>query len=253
MAQSVLQTADRALMLLELLAQYPEGLLSREIEERMQLNSLTVHRLISTLEGRKFIERTADRRYTIGIKLVEISSLKLNSLELKTEARPYLNRLAQQTMQPVQMAIMSGDKAMFIEKIEPMNSIRMYSQIGKTIPLHCSAVGKVLLFDMPEKEALKRLKNGDFDKFTENTLESPQDVLDDIEKYRPYGFALDNAEHERDIYCIAAPIRDYTGRIIAAVSTAGKHCGFVNDPDDPFARATIATAGEISRCMGYSG
>lgn len=142
MAQSVLQTADRALMLLELLAQYPEGLASREIEERMQLNSLTVHRLISTLEGRKFIERTADRRYTIGIKLVEISSLKLNSLELKTEARPYLNRLAQQTMQPVQMAIMSGDKAMFIEKIEPNNSIRMYSQIGKTIPLHCSAVGR---------------------------------------------------------------------------------------------------------------
>lgn len=146
MADAVLQTADRALLILEMLAK--EGLTATDIQNRLELNKSTVHRLMMTLLSRGFVERNEQTGiYQIGLKLVEISSIRLNHVELKTEALPYLHQLANKVGQSVQLAIYDEGEAVFIEKVEKYMSMHMYCQIGKRIPLYCSAVGKSLLLD----------------------------------------------------------------------------------------------------------
>lgn len=254
MSQFILQTVDRSLELMELLSQYPAGLTSGEIERELQLNKLTVHRLLSTLENRKFIERLeGGRRYGIGLKLVELCSVRLNTVEIKTEAQPCLRELAEKLVQPTHLAILSGREAVYIEKIDPVNTIRMYSQIGKRIPLYASAVGKALLMDADDGIIKKAFPEGKAEMFTDTTLHSADELAQEVRRARQWGFAIDNEEHEPGVFCCAAPVYDYRGQLIAAVSTAGRKKGFLTDPADPDAEAVKEAARQISLRMGFQG
>lgn len=250
MAKGVLQTVDRALQLIEILAEYPEGLPAKELEGILELNKITIHRLVTTLESRGFIEKVGSN-YRIGLKMVELSSIKLNSIELKTEAAPYLRELVNILKQPVQLAILEGHEAIFIEKIQSVNSLRMYSQIGRRIPLYCSGVGKVLMIQDTDEEILSKLSKGTFQKFTQTTLEKPEEVLEQVKIARKLGYAVDNEEHEEGIFCLAVPIYDYRGKIIAAVSTAGQNKEFIDCPPEESIAIIKKTADEISKRLGY--
>lgn len=250
MAKGTLQTVDRALQLLEVLSEYPQGLSTKEIEEILELNKLNVHRLLTTLENRGFVERH-NSVYVIGLKMVELSSMRLGNIELKTEASPYLRELVNVLGQPAQLAIYSKGEAMFIEKMQSVNTLRMYSQIGKRIPIYCSSVGKALLMDAEDEAILKELKKIKFEKITPNTLGNPQEVLKEIQTARELGYTIDNAEHEEEIFCVAAPVYDYRGKIIAAVSTAGKNNEFLTNPDSIVIKAVKEAGERISKRLGY--
>lgn len=250
MAKGILQTVDRALVLLEVLAEYPQGLPTKELEVLLELNKVTLHRLVTTLENRGFIEKVGPN-YLIGLKMVELSSIKLNSIELKTEAAPYLRELVNILKQPVQLAILEGHEAIFIEKIQSVNSLRMYSQIGRRIPLYCSGVGKVLMLQDTDEEILSKLSKKAFEKFTPKTLESAEEVLEQVKRAREVGYAIDDEEHEEGIFCMAVPIYDYRGKIIAAISTAGQNQEFVESPPADSLALMKKTASEISKRLGY--
>lgn len=251
MAKATLQTVDRALQLLEILAEHPEGMQPKEFESILELNKITVHRLLATLENRGFVERQGNN-YKIGLKLVELSSMKLNNIELKTEAAPYLRKLVNLLGLPVQMAILEGNEAVFIEKIESISTFHMYSQIGKRIPLYASGVGKVLLSQKTDEKILSDLSKVTFQAFTHRTLTSPQSVLAEIQTARKQGYAIDNEEHEEGIFCIAAPIYDYRGQIIAAISVGGKEPEFIVDKKADHFTLIKETANEISKRLGYT-
>ena len=249
MAKAILQTVDRALQLLEILAEHPEGMQPKEFESILELNKITVHRLLATLENRGFIAREGSC-YKIGLKLVELSSMKLNNIELKTEAAPYLRRLVNVLRLPVQMAILEGDEAVFIDKVESINTFHMYSQIGKRIPVYASGVGKILLSQKTDEEILKELSKITFTPFTHTTLASPNNVLAEIEEARNQGYAIDNEEHEEGIFCIAVPIYDYRGKIIAAISVGGKEPQFIKNKEAEHIILIKETAREISKRLG---
>ncbi|WP_070000341.1 IclR family transcriptional regulator [Cellulosilyticum sp. I15G10I2] len=251
MAKGTLQTVDRALQLLEIISEYPQGLCTKELEDLLELNKITVHRLLATLENRGFLERVGSN-YIIGLKMVELSSMKLNNIELKTEASPYLRQLVNISKLPVQMAILDQTEAIFIEKIHTVNSLRMYCQIGKRIPLYCSGVGKALLLQEDDENILAILSKITFEKFTPTTLETPKQVLDEIKTARKCGYTIDNEEHEIGIFCIAAPIYDYRGKIIAALSIAGESKAFVEKPTKEFTGLVKQTAMDISARLGYT-
>lgn len=246
------QTLDRALDIIELLSPQREGLGVTEIAKRLTLHKSTVHRLLNALADRGYIERDRHRgSYRLGLKFVEIGSLRLNQIELKTEAMPYLRRLAENFGQAAHLAILSGTDAVYIEKIEPNSGIRMYSQIGRRIPAHSSALGKSLLSDMDE-EALKATVDAmDFERFTPNTIVDPAVLLESVAQVRQRGWANDNEEHEIGIRCVASPIFDYTGRVIAAVSVSGDKRRISAERDEETADRVMAVAEEISRRLGY--
>ncbi len=252
MAKSILQTGDRVLEILEIMSEYEDGITATQLEKILGLNKVTVHRLISTLENRGFIEKKADsKNYTIGLKLVDICSYRLNTVELKTEAHPILRALVEEVSQPAHLAIRKGWEAVFIEKVERVNSIRMYSQIGIKIPLYCSSVGKALLMNLSDDKILEILDRSVWKKFTHTTMEDSQTVLQEIRESRIKGFTVDNEEHEEGIFCVAAPIYDYRGKVIAAISTAGKKKSFLQDDNDEIANKVKESAYLISKRMGF--
>lgn len=250
MAKATLQTVDRALQLLEILAEHPRGMQPKEIEELLELNKVTVHRLLATLENRGFIERMGNA-YVIGLKLVELSSMKLGNIELKTEAAPYLRELVSRLGLPVQMAIREGTEAVFIDKIQSMNSFRMYSQIGKRIPLYASGVGKVLLLQETDESIKKEFEKVEFISFTSKTIKETDELIEAIRGARKKGYAIDDEEHEEGIFCVAAPIYDYRGHIIAAISVGDINKQFVKGTNSKQIELIKETAKQISRRLGY--
>jgi IclR family transcriptional regulator, KDG regulon repressor len=251
MAQQALKTVDRALSILELLAHHSEGLRPVDLARIMALNKVTVHRMLKTLENRGFIDKRENGRYLVGLKLVAVASLRLNNLELKTEAQPWLRQLACRVGQPVHLAIRDQDEIVYIEKVETVHSMRMYSQIGKRGPLHCTALGKVLLAGLPDEEAIDLLKRKELKAYTPATKTDPVSVLEEIRQVRRQGCAFDRAEHEPNVYCIATPVHDYRGQVIAAVSTSGDFRPDLEDPDGPIMTGVLETAEAIEKHMGY--
>jgi len=252
MDQKGVQTLERALDIIELLSLQKEGLGVTDIGSRLSLHKSTVHRLLSSLGSRGYIEKDNDRSlYRLGLKIVEISSLRLNQLELKTEATVHLRHLAETCARPVHLAILSGCDAVYIEKIEPQTSIRMYSQIGRRIPVYCSALGKILLSGLDDAALNKTISELKFERFTHTTRENGAILLAEVVEVRKKGWAFDDEEHEEGIRCVAAPIRDYTGKVIAAVSTSGDKRSINPTEKDPVVKAVIAAAATISRRMGH--
>lgn len=252
MAKATLQTVERALQLLESLAEHPRGMQPKEIEEILQLNKVTVHRLLATLENRGFVERRGNA-YVIGLKVVELSSMRLGNVELKTEAAPYLRELVSRLGLPVQMAILEGIEAVFIDKIESMNSFRMYSQIGKRIPVYASGVGKVLLLQETDEAIKQKLEDTEFIAFTSKTPKDVEQLLEAIKVARKKGYAIDDEEHEKGIFCVAVPIYDYRDKIIAAISVGDINKQFIKGTNAKQIEFIKDTAREISKRLGYLG
>lgn len=245
LATTVLKTID----ILNLLS--TRNMTASELCMALDQNKSTVHRLLYTLEYAGFIEKCPDmRNYRLGIKLVQMCSLRINDIELMTEAKPYLNSLVQDIQQAVHLAILKDNQAMFIDKIDVMNTIRMYSAIGRSIPLHCSAVGKSLLLDKPDNEILRILEVTGMERFTSDTITSPNALLEQIRASRQNGFTVDNFEHEEHVCCIAAPIYDYRRRIIAAISTAASKNSQIDRLQ--LIQCMKKTALKISASLGYT-
>ncbi len=252
MAKGV-QTLDRALDILELLATEKKGLGVTEIGTRVGLHKSTVHRLLAALGERGYVEKNTDfGTYQLGLKIVEISSLHLNSIELKTEAAPYLRKLAAESTQPVHLATFVDGEVIYIEKVQTLNTIRMYSQIGKRAPIHCSAVGKALLIDLSEDEIRKVLQNRDLYAYTTNTLTDVESIVEQIKVSKERGWTIDDEEHEENIRCIAAPVYDYRGEVIAAVSTSGPDNVISKERDKEICSYVLEAAEQISKRMGYN-
>ena len=248
---SILQTADRALVILELLAR--EGMTATDIQNRLELNKSTVHRLMMTLLNRGFVERNDQTGiYQIGLKMVEISSIRLNHVELKTEALPYLHQLANKLNQSIQLAIYDEGEAVFIEKIEKYQSFHMYCQIGKRIPLYCSAVGKSLLMDRSNDEIREIMTGVVYEKFTDNTCTDVEALIQDVEAGRLSGYTKDSAEHEENVHCVAMPIYDYRGKIVASASVTGFSEKVYAEEGERARQALKITCDVISSRLGYN-
>lgn len=247
------QVLERALDIIELLSLEKDGIGVTEIGVRLSLHKSTVHRLLNALGERGYIEKdTVRSNYRLGLKFVEIGSIWLNQLELKTEAAPYLRKLAETVRQPVHLAILRGSDAVYMEKIDPVSNLRLYSQIGKRIPVWCSALGKALLFDMGEPELHAFVATLGMEPFTDRTIRSGDALESQIRASAARGWAVDDEEHEPGIRCVAAPVRDYAGKIIAAVSASGDGRILAPERDAEHAALVMDTAGEISRRMGFN-
>jgi IclR family KDG regulon transcriptional repressor len=251
MADSKVQTIDRTLDLIELLATSKDGLGVTEIGQRIGLHKSTVFRLLQALSARGYIEKDPKTStYKLGLKFIEISGLYIKKLELKTEALPFMRKLAEIVGQPVHLAILDGHEVIYIEKVELVNNIRMYSQIGRRAPAYCSAIGKILLTGLSSDRLRELLETIRFEQYTPNTILSPVELEKEIRKVAAEGWAVDNEEHEPNIRCIAAPVYDYTGKMIASVSVSGENRVIRPERDAEIAGYVVETAREVSRRMG---
>lgn len=240
-------TVLKAIDILNLIAR--GRITASEICVALKLNKTTVHRLLYTLEYAGFIEQQPNgNEYQIGIKLVGICSTRVNDIEIIAEAKPYIISLVQQINQPVHLGVFNAGKVVYVDKIDVINTIRMYSAIGRSLPVHCSALGKALLLDWPDDEILSMLRRYGMQSFTDETVTVPEMLIKEIQEARICGYTEDNGEHEKNVYCIATPIYDYRNTIIAAISTAATRDTKANN--SKIAPQLIETAAQISARLG---
>lgn len=211
------QSVARALQLLDRLAQGDRTL--DDLARSLDVHKTTVLRLLRTLESDAFVRRDDNHRFYLGSRFFELGTAALQQHAIRDAALPHLERLGRETGgQAIHLAIYESGRAVYIGKVESTSSVRMYSRVGLVAPLHATAVGKVLLSQLSERQLPTVLESIDFHRFTDHTITTPDGLRAELAKVGEQGWAADCSEHEDFINCIAAPIRDSAGRIIAAAS-----------------------------------
>ena len=248
--KSSVQSVERALDIIEAVGADQRGLGLTEIAEKAGLHKSTAYRITATLVDRGYLIKTEEGRYKIGLKYIEVASCFITGLELQTEARPYVAEAASHLGLTSYLGILDGDKVVYIEKMDGISSMRMFLNIGQKVSAYCSSLGKCLLSNFSKVEIDDIMQDCSFIKFTPNTISSLEELHREIAKVRSRGWAMDDEEYEKGHRCIGAPIYDYRGDIIAAISASGDKHVLTDDRIEEVAGYMVKTAKEISKTMG---
>lgn len=248
------QSVDRTFDILEFLATEQNGATLAQLTEKLDLPKSTIHRLLGVLVQREFVRKNVDNnRYRLGPGFIALCSHYLNSLELKTESSPFMEELSVQTGNVVFLAIRQEDKMVYIDNKEQINSLRKYAIIGQSKPLYCTSLGKALLMGLSDDEIRALMNHETYEKRGPNTISNIESLLQDIRECRRRGWSLDDQEAEPAINCVAAPIYDYRGQVIAAISTSWVLAQHPEMRPEAIAVQVMKCAANISFNMGYIG
>jgi len=185
------------------------------------LEKSTVHRLISTLKHKGYVEQNiSNHKYLNSFKLFEMGNNVVERLGLRRQAQPFMEELAVNSRETVNLAIMDGKHVMYIDKIESTETIKVDLNIGKKLPSYCTGLGKAMLAFMPEERVKELLKGETFFRYTQNTVKDFAHLLEQLKKIREQGYCIDDEEYVGGLVCIASPVRNFSGEVVAAMSIA---------------------------------
>jgi IclR family transcriptional regulator, KDG regulon repressor len=248
----IIQSVERALRILDLFDEHATELKITEISERMGLNKSTVHSLLKTLQTHGYIRQNSENgKYELGMKLFERGNYVIHSLDIRHLAKKYLLDLSVKTGQTTHLVILDGKEGVYVDKVEGSMATIRYSRIGRRIPLHCSAVGKVLIAFRKQAELQKILSEYVYTKQTEYTISNEADFLRELEKVRQQEYAIDNQENEPGVRCIAVPIRNHENQVIAAISLSTLIARIDETQLKEFVALLKQIGSELSEKMGY--
>jgi IclR family acetate operon transcriptional repressor len=213
---SDVQTLAKGLMILEKLAEAPDGLGITELAEIFEVDKGNMSRLLQTLSKYGFAEKDErTRKYLLGPQIVRLSRTVLTRMPLRETAKPYLQKLVDLTGECAHLAILAKGEALYLDQAESPSALRVTTGVGTLAPLHCTALGKILLAyaGAPIPETIQS--------YTIRTLTDPAAIRIHIEQIRSQGYAIDDEEYNPDVRCIAVPVFDYRDRCVAAIGISG--------------------------------
>lgn len=247
-----IQVVHKLFDILELLAESSKPMGPTEIANSTGLSRSSVHRLLQTMHQRGYVDKISpEGSYAVGLKLIEVVSYYINGLELQTEARPYIQELSETLNLTIYLGILEGNEVVYIDKRDIFSNMRLYLQIGHRVPAYCSSLGKCLLSRLSGEELEETMGTGSFQKFTERTITNLRDLKEQLRMVRTKGWAMDDREFTEDNCCIGAPIFDYRGAIIAAVSASASPAVLTTDKISYVAEKVRNTGMAISKRLGY--
>ena len=221
------------------------------LASRLRLAKSTVHRLAATLTSAGFLEQNSDTgKYRLGVALFELGALVRRRMDVANEARPKLRELLEKTGETVQLGIVDHYSVLYVYEMESPRAIRMAAAVGGRAPLHCTAVGKVLLAFQPAdyvKHVIERGLTG----YTPKTLTKREAVLGMLDEVRLREHAIDDEESEGGLRAIAAPVRNHTGAVIAALGVAAPVQRMTKKTMHTYVPSVIETANAVSARLGY--
>jgi DNA-binding IclR family transcriptional regulator len=246
-------SVQRCLRLLSLFSQAPDGLSATEVTKLSGLPVSTVHRFLVNLEAAGFLDCGVSGRYHLGIACFSIGQAALGQLDIRRLSLPYLQALNQHTRETIHLTVRQGSTAVYIEKLDSPEHLRIFSRIGGMVPLYCTAVGKILLAYMPETEREEILRQFEPRRLTPNTIANRQELEQHLLRVRKVGHAFDLEEHEPHIRCVAAPIWDHTGAVNASLSLTAPAVRMAVPRLRQLAPLIQEAGLRISRELGYQG
>ena len=248
-----IRVIDRAMALLHCFTSEEPELSLADLSARAGVSKPTAHRLLSSLVHYRFLQQDAEtRRYRLGLGLLELGQLVLEGLTLVEVARPSLEQLVRVTGETAYLGVLDDGMAMYVAKAEGSFAMRLDTSIGSRHPCHCSALGKVLLAGYPD-EIEPLCPTVSLQKRARQTISDLDTLKSEIDKVRHDGWALDDEEYEDGARCVAAPVFDHAGDVVAAVSVSGPVSRFTDALIDELSGELRSAGRQISMALGYQG
>ena len=246
-------SVQRCLRLLSLFAQATDGLSASEVAKQSGLPVSTVHRFLVNLENAGFLAYGDTGKYHLGISSFSIGHAAFAQLDIRRLSLPYLRALNQKTRETIHLTIRNGLSAVYVEKLDSPEKLRIFSHIGASVPLYCTAVGKVMLAYLPHNELEGILPQIELRRLTPSTISDPAEFRRHLERVRRNGYAFDLEEHEAHIRCVAAPIWDPSGAVNASLSLTAPVVRMALPRLRQLAPLVQEAGLRISRDLGYQG
>lgn len=248
----MVKSVSRALDIITLVSLKKGGLGVTEIAKQIDINKSSVYRILSTLVQYGYIEQDEDTgRYKLGYKFLEISSKLLESIDLRAEAKPFLQQLENETNEVIHLVVYDQGEVVYIEKLEGNQTLRMHSKVGKRAPMHCTSVGKAILAHLPSSVVHDILERKGLAYHTDHTITNKEDFIRELANVKRKGYALDLQENEVGINCIAVPIFDHLGKVVAAVSISGPSMRMTDERMKRLQVRLMDIGKQISARLGY--
>jgi len=248
-----IQAVERALRLLECLSADPSGKRLSQLAEEAELAPSTAHRVLQTLVRAGYVSQDSrDGRYRLTGKLLDVASRIAIGKDLRVQALPHLRRLRDLTGESSHLAVLDGDQALTVESVLSTERNLVDCRVGERAPLHCTAVGKCLIAFLPPDKLEERLSTLELTRFTEHTICTVVGLQENLAEARQKGYATDWDENEIGVRCIAAPVRDAYGEVIAAAGISGPATRITRQGVNELAAHVLDAAWEISRVAGYA-
>ncbi|MDR3703448.1 MAG: IclR family transcriptional regulator [Candidatus Sulfopaludibacter sp.] len=211
----------KTLDILETIKSRESGFKLAELSRQVELPKATVYRILTTLEGRGYLDRAPDGSYRMARKLFDLQRSESVEQILNRVAQPIMELVVDATKETVNLGILDAGEVVVINTVESPQAVRMSSKIGNRRHLHSTALGKIFLAGLPEKEFLRLIRMKGLPRLTDQTLTGKPAVIEEINRVRKQGWAMDNQENEIEGRCIGAPILTPDGRVAAALSISG--------------------------------
>jgi DNA-binding IclR family transcriptional regulator len=248
----VAQSIQRAINLIRRSAEHPLSL--TEAAEVLGVHKSTALRILQTLEAARFVRKTGVGTYVLGSGLIELSELALGSMDLRQFAGTHLRQLQRKTGHTVHLAQLTGDEIIYIDKVDSpaFDAVKLPSRVGRAVSIYASAVGKVILSYLSREERDRLLSHVAFERYTDTTLADRETLEAALTQIKEQGWAVDNGEHDAYVMCVAAPIKDSRGQVIAALSITAIEVIATLDQLMEKLPLVLETASQISQELGYT-
>lgn len=249
-----IQSVERAFILLELLGQSDTGLSISDLANRSGLPLGTIHRLLSTLIQLGYAEQIQEtRHYSLGLRLLQLHGLAIRRMNLAERAMPFMKMLMRQVEETVHLAVLDGPDIVYIDRVEGLQTTGMYTQIGKRVRAHGTALGKAMLAFMPDNVWQTIAEKHGLPSYSPTTITCPDVFGEEMRSTRQRGYSIDNSEGGDKVRCVGAPIYDYTGQVIAAASISAPVSRMPKSRDPILGEMICKTCQHISTSLGYMG
>lgn len=244
---------NRALDILELFLERP-NLSAPEITERLGLPRTTVHELLTTLTERAYLIPTPGQptRYRLGMRLFQLGSVFADQLDLAHEAREIAQKVAANCDETVHVAVLDGADVVYVAKVDSTHPVRMVSAVGRRLPAHCTGVGKMLLSGLSADALDARCpRDRELTGMTPRSITSPAKLRTHLAQVRERALSYDECESNEAVYCVAAPVYDHTGAMVAAMSVSAPSIRWNPERRDEWGDLIRRGAEELSERLGH--
>jgi IclR family KDG regulon transcriptional repressor len=246
---------SRALDILELFLDGDGTLSAPEITRRLHLPRTTVHELVTTLAARSYLASVPGQpgRYRLGVRTYQLGSRYAEQLDIAAEGHQVARSVAETCGETVHVAVLEDVDVIYIAKVDSTHAVRMVSAAGRRLPAHCTAVGKMLLASLPPEELDVRLpeSDGQLRAMTPNSITAPDQLRRHLAEIRESGVASEQRESNSDVSCVAAPVRDRTGRVVAALSISVPMVRWSEGRQAELADLAVKGADQLSERLGH--
>jgi DNA-binding IclR family transcriptional regulator len=241
---------QRGILVVEEVLKRENGTTALELEEKLAIPKTTIFRILHTLQKENWLDKKGDR-FVSGHRLIQTGLLALSGMELRRISLPFLDLLSRETAETAHLGVWAGKMVMVAEVCDGPKHIRIACRAGTLTPAHCSSLGKVLLAYTVGAENMQSFFEGvTLEKRTANTLTDLGELATELKKVKQQGYAVDEREYYDEVRCLAAPVRNAFGDVVAAVGITATTLTFPKDAIPASAEKAVQIAGRISEALG---